>query len=1042
MNKFIKGIVNFSLKNKVFIVFCTLLLIVAGTFCFLNTPIEAFPDVTNTSAIIITQWRGRSSEEVERFVTVPIETEMNVIPRKTSLRSISLFGLSVVTLIFEDGVDANGVRLEVASRLANVNLPAGADTELQPASGPTGEIYRYTLESKTRDITELKTIQDWTLDRQFKSVPGIADVVSFGGRVKTVEVSVNPTLLASYGFSGLDVFEALNKSNINVGGDVIKQGNQAFVVRSIGLLRNITDVENVIIDNVNGTPIKIKDVATVRESYQPRLGMAGRNGKDDVLEGIILMRKGENPGEVLQTLHEKIDELNNSVLPSDVKINVFYDRTTLNNHTLHTVSENVAVGISLVTLILLVFLADWRTTVTVAIVIPLALLFAFVCMRIKGMSANLLSIGAIDFGIIIDGAVVMVEGIFVMLAHKAHEVGMEKFNRLGKLSMISRTAVEMGKSIFIAKLIIITALLPIFSFQKVEGKLFSPLAWTLGFALLGALIISLTLIPMLCSLLLKTKVRERKNPVVNFLNRMYTPALDVVLRKPISSIGIATVVLAVSIFLFRFVGSEFLPHLNEGSIYVRASMPLSINLDESYHFTRQIRQIFREFPEVRSVMSQTGRPNDGTDPTGFFNTEFFVDLYPQEEWKRPITKDELIVQMQDKLMKYNGVTFGFSQPITDNVEEAVSGVKGSMAVKISGSDLNYLDAEAQKVYDVLGKIAGVEDLGIVKNLGQPEFRIELDPQEMARYNVSTEDCQSVIEMAVGGKTVSQFYEDERRFDIKVRYNEAYRYSAEKIRNLLVPTRTGSKIPLKEIAHLYNVSGPAFVYREGNQRFIAVKFSVRGRDLGSTIAEAQKAVNKAIKLQQGYKMKWAGEFENQQRATQRLSVVVPISIVVIFLILFFAFGSMSDATIILLNVPFALIGGILALLLTRINFSISAGVGFIALFGVSVQNGVILVNIFHENLKKGLRLIDAVREGAISRVRPVVMTALMASLGLLPAALSTGIGSETQKPLAVVVIGGLISATVLVLLILPAIFNLVYGRKIRRKEQKKQLSTVI
>lgn len=1040
MNKFIKGIVNFSLKNKVFIVFCTLLLIVAGTFSFLNTPIEAFPDVTNTSAIIITQWRGRSSEEVERFVTVPIETEMNVIPRKTSLRSISLFGLSVVTLIFEDGVDANGVRLEVASRLANVNLPAGADTELQPASGPTGEIYRYTLESKTRDITELKTIQDWTLDRQFKSVPGIADVVSFGGRVKTVEVSVNPTLLASYGFSGLDVFEALNKSNINVGGDVIKQGNQAFVVRSIGLLRNITDVENVILDNVNGTPIKIKDVATVRESYQPRLGMAGRNGKDDVLEGIILMRKGENPGEVLRALHEKIDELNSSVLPSDVKINVFYDRTTLNNHTLHTVSENVAVGISLVTFILLVFLADWRTTVTVAIVIPLALLFAFVCMRIKGMSANLLSIGAIDFGIIIDGAVVMVEGIFVMLAHKAHEVGMEKFNRLGKLSMISRTAVEMGKSILIAKLIIITALLPIFSFQKVEGKLFSPLAWTLGFALLGALIISLTLIPMLCSLLLKTKVRERKNPVVNFLNRMYTPALDAVLRKPKLSIGIATAVLAVSIFLFRFVGSEFLPHLNEGSIYVRASMPLSINLDESYHFTRQIRQIFRAFPEVRSVMSQTGRPNDGTDPTGFFNTEFFVDLYPQEEWKRQITKDELIVQMQDKLKKYNGVTFGFSQPITDNVEEAVSGVKGSMAVKISGSDLNYLDAEAHKVYDVLGKIAGVEDLGIVKNLGQPEFRIELDPQEMARYNVSTEDCQSVIEMAVGGKTVSQFYEDERRFDIKVRYNEAYRYSAEKIRNLLVPTRTGSKIPLKEIARLYNVSGPAFVYREGNQRFIAVKFSVRGRDLGSTIAEAQKTVNKAIKLQQGYKMKWAGEFENQQRATQRLSVVVPISIVVIFLILFFAFGSMSDATIILLNVPFALIGGILALLLTRINFSISAGVGFIALFGVSVQNGVILVNIFHENLKKGLRLIDAVREGAISRVRPVVMTALMASLGLLPAALSTGIGSETQKPLAVVVIGGLISATVLVLLILPAIFNLVYGRKIRRKEQKKQLST--
>ncbi|MDJ1467555.1 efflux RND transporter permease subunit [Xanthocytophaga flava] len=1041
MNKFIKGVIKFSLKNKFFVIFATLLLIVGGVVSFVNTPIEAFPDVTNTNVIIITQWRGRSSEEVERFVTIPIETEMNVIPKKTSLRSISLFGLSVVTLIFEDGVDNFNARVEVANRLANVDLPAGADSEIQPPSGPTGEIYRYTLESKTKDITELKTIQDWTLDKQFKSVPGIADVVSFGGRVKTIEVSVNPKLLANYGFSALDVFDALGKSNINVGGDVIKRGNQAFVVRSIGLLTKIEDVENVIIDNVNNAPIKIKDVATVKESYQPRLGMAGRDTKDDVLEGIILMRKGENPGEVLQALHEKIDELNNYVLPKDVKINVFYDRTTLNNHTMHTVSENVVVGILLVTFILLIFLADWRTTVTVAIVIPLALLFAFICMRIKGMSANLLSIGAIDFGIIIDGAVVMVEGIFVMLAHKSHELGKEAFNKRAKMGWISKTATEMGKSIFIAKLIIITALLPIFSFQKVEGKMFSPLAYTLGFALLGALIISLTLIPMLTHVLLNKNVREKNNPFVNFLNRLYVPALDKVLKFPKRSISIAVVILATSLFLFRFVGSEFLPHLNEGSVYVRASMPLSINLDDSYHFTRQIRQIFKSFPEVRGVMSQTGRPNDGTDPTGFFNAEFFVDLYPKEEWKRDITKDELVAQMQDKLKSYKGVTFGFSQPISDNVEEAVSGVKGSMAVKIIGNDLKYLDTQAKNVFDILAKVPGVEDLGIVKNLGQPEFRIELDQQKMALYNVSTEACQSVIEMAVGGKTVSTFYEDEKRFDIKVRYDEAYRFSEEKIEDLLVPTRTGSKIPIKEISHLRNVAGPAFVYRESNARFIAVKFSVRGRDLGSTIADAQQRVAQQIKLPQGYKVKWAGEFENQQRATKRLSVVVPISIVMIFMILFFAFGSTTDATVILLNVPFALIGGILALLLTGINFSISAGVGFIALFGVSVQNGVILVNIFHENLKNGMLLKDAVREGAISRLRPVVMTALMASLGLLPAAISTGIGSETQKPLAVVVIGGLISATILVLLILPAIFNLIYGRKIRKKEEKKQLRQV-
>jgi cobalt-zinc-cadmium resistance protein CzcA len=1030
MQKFIKGIISFSLKNKFFIVFTTLLLIIAGIVSFVNTPIEAFPDVTNTNVIIITQWRGRSSEEVERFITIPIETEMNSIPRKTSLRSISLFGLSVVTLIFEDGVDNKDAQTEVYKKVANVQLPEGADAEIQPPYGPTGEIFRYTLESQTKDITELKTIQDWTLDKQFKSVPGVADVVSFGGRVKTIEVSVNPVMLAEYGFSGLDVFDALRKSNINVGGDVIKRGNQAFVVRSIGLLKSTEDIENVIIDNVNGTPVKIKDVATVKESYQPRLGMAGRDGKDDVLEGIVLMRKGENPGEVLKALHEKIEELNTQVLPKDVKINTFYDRTTLNNYTMHTVSENVVLGISLVTIILLIFLADWRTTVTVAIVIPLALLFAFVCMRIKGMSANLLSIGAIDFGIIIDGAVVMVEGIFVMLAHKAHEIGMEKYNKRAKLSAISKTATEMGKSIFIAKLIIITALLPIFSFQKVEGKLFSPLAWTLGFALLGALILSLTLIPMLCSILLNKNVKERNNPFVNLLNKIYVPALDGVLRKPKLSIGIATAILAVAIFLFRFVGTEFLPHLNEGSIYVRASMPLSVNIDESYHYTRQIRQIFRSFPEVKSVMSQTGRPNDGTDPTGFFNCEFFVDLYPKEEWKRHITKDELQNEMQEKLKGYKGITFGFSQPITDNVEEAVSGVKGSMAVKIIGNDLKLLDGQAQQVFSILEKIKGVEDLGIVKNLGQPEFRIELEPQKMALYNVNTEDCQSVIEMAVGGKTVSTFYEDEKRFDIKVRYEEAFRYSPEKIENLLVPTRTGAKIPLKEIARLGNLSGPAFVYRENNNRFIAVKFSVRGRDLGSTIAEAQQLVEKQVKVPAGYRIKWAGDFENQQRAVKQLSLVVPISIIIIFMILFFAFGNATDATLILLNVPFALIGGILALLFTGINFSISAGVGFIALFGVSVQNGVILVNIFHENLKKGMKLKEAVREGAISRLRPVVMTALMASLGLLPAAISSGIGSETQKPLAVVVIGGLISATVLVLLILPALFNLIYGRKVK------------
>ncbi|UHG89041.1 efflux RND transporter permease subunit [Spirosoma oryzicola] len=1041
MNKFIRSLISFALTNRLTIFFTIGLIVVAGVVSFLNTPVETFPDVTNTNVIVITQWPGRSAEEVERFVTLPLETELNSVPRKSTLRSVSLFGLSVVTMIFEDGVDNFTAQTNVANRIAGVDLPDGVTAEVEPPYGPTGEIYRFTLESKTKDITELKTLQDWVIERQIKSVPGIADVVSFGGKVKTIEVSLNPTLLANYGFTALDVDQAIQQSNINVGGDVIKQGNQSLVVRGIGLLTKPEDVAGIIIDNVNGAPVRVRDVATVRESFQPRLGIVGRDKQDDVVECIVVMRKGENPNDVIPALKAKIDELNNQILPKDVKIKTFYDRTTLNNYTLHTVGENVGMGIFLVTVILLVFLADWRTTVTVAIVIPLALLFAFICLRLRGMTANLLSIGALDFGIIIDGAVVMVEGLFVMLAVRAEKLGMTKFNGRAKLSWITSTATELGKSIFTSKLIIITALLPIFSFQKVEGKLFSPLAWTIGFALLGSLIVSLTLIPLLCSILLKKNVRERHNPVVEGLEKGYIPALAWAIRKPRTIIGIALGGLAFAIYLFLFhIGSEFLPQLNEGSIYVRASLPYSVSLDESYAYTRKFRAVFDEFPEVRGVISQTGRPNDGTDPTGFFNNEFFVDLYPKEEWKRDITKDELIAEMQQKLARFRGVSFNFSQPISDNVEEAVSGVKGSMAIKIVGQDLNVLDQEATRVFNVMRTIPGVSDLGVFRNLGQPEFRIQLDQQKMALYNVPTDVAQSVIETAIGGKTVTQYYEGERRFDVKVRYDERFRYSPELIENLLVPTRSGSKIPLKELADIGTRSGPAFIYRENNARFIAIKFSVRGRDLGSTIAEAQQKVGQQVKLPEGFQMRWAGEFENQTRAERQLSIVVPISITIIFLILLFTFGSALDAALIILNVPFALIGGILALWLTGINFSISAGVGFICLFGVSVQDGVILINRFKENLHNKLPLVQAVREGAQTRVRPVVMTALMASLGLLPAALSTGIGSETQKPLAIVMIGGLMTCTVLSLLILPVTYELIHKGRAWRKEKKAALAS--
>ena len=1035
MNKFIKGLIGFSLRHPIIIFFITALVVVAGAVSFYYTPVEAYPDVTNTEVVIITQWPGRSAEEVERFISIPIETEMNSISRKTVIRSINLFGLSFIKIVFEDGTDNFNARMEAAQKLTNVNLPEGVDPEVQPPTGPTGEIYRYTLTSKTRSSTELKTLEDWVIEKNLKAVPGVGDVVSFGGKVKTYEVAVTPPLLTKYGLTALDVFQALQRANVNVGGDIVREGQQAFVVRGIGIVKNVADIEKIIIKNVNGVPVLVRNIANVHTSNLPQLGIVGRDDHDDVVEGIVLMRKGENPGAVLPLLEAKVDYLNTTVLPGDVRIKVFYDRTELNEHTLHTVGENVIMGITLVTIVLLIFLADWRTTVTVAMVIPLALLFAFILMRWKGMTANLLSIGAIDFGIIIDGAVVMVEGLFVMLAHWAEHEGMENFNKRAKLSKILHTGTEMGKSIFTSKLIIVTALIPIFSFQKVEGKLFSPLAYTLGFALLGALLLALTLVPVLSSILLRKNVRERHNPLIEFLNRNYAPLLDKVMGHPRRAMGGALVALLLGVGAFHFVGTEFLPHLNEGSIYVRASMPLSISLEDSYHFTKQFRQDFEQFPEVRGVISQTGRPNDGTDATGFFNQEFFVDLYPADQWKRDITKDQLIAQMQAKLAHYRGVDFNFSQPISDNVEEAVSGVKGSMAVKITGDDLNFLDKKADEVYAQLKQVKGVEDLGIFRNLGQPELHITLDPDKMAQFGVDAADANAVIEMAIGGKAVSQVFEGERKFDLRLRYDVPYRSTPDQIGNLLVPNLNGGKVKLQEIADIGNVAGPAFIYRENNSRFIAIKFSVRGRDLGSTIAEAQQLVKKNVALPKGYATQWNGEFENQERAQRQLSIVVPISILAIFFILFISFGNALDSVLVLLNVPFALIGGIAALLITGVNFSISAGVGFIALFGVATQDGVILVNKFRQNMREGMPLVQAIKDGARSRLRPVVMTALMASLGLLPAAVSHGIGSETQKPLAIVVIGGLITATLLSLLILPAVYEWVYSSRQERERHK-------
>lgn len=1032
MYKFIDNIVAFSLKNKFFIFFCTAVAVIAGIVSFKHTPIDAFPDVTNTKVTVITQWPGRSAEEVEKFITIPIEIAMNSVQNKTDIRSTTLFGLSVLHVMFEDDVDDFVARQQVYNLLNDADLPDGVTPEVQPLYGPTGEIFRYTLRSEKRDVRELKTLQDWVIERNLRAVSGVADIVSFGGEVKTFEVSVNPHQLKNYGITSLELFQAIANSNINVGGDVITKSSQAYVVRGIGLINDMEELRNIVVKNIHGIPVLVRHLAEVHEACLPRLGQVGRMAEDDVVQGIVIMRKGENPAEVIDALKAKIDHINKEVLPEDVQIVTFYDRENLVNLAVHTVSRNLVEGILLVTFIVLIFMADWRTTVVVAVVIPLALLFAFICLRLMGMSANLLSMGAIDFGIIIDGAVVMVEGIFVALDRKAKEVGMPAFNLMSKMGLIRQTAKEKARAVFFSKLIIITALIPIFSFQKVEGKMFSPLAYTLGFALLGALLFTLTLVPVMSSMLLKRNVREKNNFFVRFINGKSVAFFDKCHARRKMSVGIAGIVAVGGLWMFTLLGTEFLPQLNEGSIYIRATLPQSISLNESVQLANKMRARLAAYPEVKQVLSQTGRPNDGTDATGFYNIEFHVDIYPEKEWESGLDKMQLIEKMQEYLSMYPGIDFNFSQPITDNVEEAASGVKGSIAVKVFGKDLYRSEKIAMEIDKILGTVEGIEDLGVIRNIGQPELRIELDEGRLARYGVSKEDVQAIIEMAIGGKSASLLYEDERKFNIMVRYKPEFRQDEEEIGKILVPTMDGTMIPIKELAEIRTITGPLLIFRDNHARFCAVKFSVRGRDMGTAVAEAQEKVNASVRLPEGYSLKWTGDFENQQRATKRLSQVVPVSIAIIFVILFILFSNARDAGLVLLNVPFAAAGGIVALWATGFNFSISAGIGFIALFGICIQNGVIMISDIKHNLKERLALSCAVKESVRSRVRPVVMTAAMAAIGLMPAAVSHGIGSESQRPLAIVIIGGLVGATFFALFVFPLIVEFVYGKMLYDK----------
>jgi heavy metal efflux system protein len=1020
MNKFVRSIIAFSLKNRFFTFFWVSILAIAGLISYLNISIDAFPDVTNTQIIIVTEWKGRSAEEVERFVTTPVEIAMNSVQKKTNVRSITMFGLSVIKIIFEDEVDDFFARQQVNNQLRNVQLPEDVEPDVQPPYGPTGEIYRYTLKSDSRDTRELLTLQNWVIDRQLRAVPGVADIVAFGGREKIYEISVDPVKLQKYELSALELYNAVSKANLNVGGDVIEKNGQAYVVRGIGLLNSISDIENTIVDNFNGNPILVKNVATVFESNVPRVGQVGLNENDDVVEGIVVQRKGENTHEVLTRLKTKVDELNNKILPQDVKMEVFYDRDNLMSFCTNTVMKNLLEGILFVTVIVLIFMADWRTTLIVSIIIPLALLFAFLCLKLKGMSANLLSLGAVDFGIIIDGAVVMVEGIFVALDAVSRQRGMAVFNKLSKLGIIKKTGTQMGKAVFFSKLIIISALLPIFAFQKVEGKMFSPLAYTLGFALLGALIFTLTLVPVLCAMLLRKNVKEKHNRLVAFINKMVLKAFDVTFGNKKLSIGISVLILGLTLLSTRFLGTEFLPQLNEGALWVEAKLPMSTSLNETTKMVSVLRKELGKFSEVNAVLSQTGRSNDGTDPSGFYYVQMQVNLKPKDEWDRKISYEDLVEEMDQRLRNYQGIVYNYSQPIIDNVAESVAGINASNAVKIYGDDLEKLDEIANKVLEKIKDVRGIKDAGILRNIGQPEISVYLDEEKMAIYGVTKADAQAVIELAIGGKVATQKYEGERKFAVNIRYDKEYRKDEKDIMDLMIPTIRGNKIPLKEIAVTKTITGPAFIYRDNTKRFIGVKFSIRERDLGSTIADAQANVDE-IELPEGYSIGWTGEFENQVRASNRLAQVVPVSLIMIFILLFIMFGNARDAGYVLLNVPFALIGGILALHITGMNFGISAGVGFIALFGICIQNGVILISEFQRQSAAISDLSMAIKEAIMVRTRPVVMTALMAAIGLLPAAMSSGIGSESQKPLAIVIIGGLATATVFTLVVFPIIY---------------------
>ena len=1016
---FIHRIVHAALDQPLLVVLLSLAVVVTGVWSFSRLPVDAYPDLSPTRVELVTQWPGHAAEEVERLITVPLETEMNGVERVKVERSVSLYGLSNIKLTFVDGTDNYFARQRVFERIAGAALPDGVSPEVSPLFSPNGLIYRYVLESPDRSAMELKILNDWVLERAFKSVPGVADMSGLGGETMEYHVVIDPIRLAGAGLGISDVSDALGKNNANSGGGFYTSGGQFFYVRGLGRLATLDDIGSVVLSVQNGTPVTIKDVGRVEIGHAPRLGQFGFNDRNDAVEGVVLMRTGEQAQTVLKRVQEKAREMNERVLPKDVTLHTYYDRSDLIALTTQTVEDNLLRGILLVVVVLIFFLYDIRAGLIVAATIPLALLFAFICLDVRHIPANLLSIGAIDFGILVDGGVVMVENIFRQLAERhGTEYSIKE--------VIAAAASEVDRPIVYAVAVIAAGFLPIYVLSGPSGKLFTPMADTTIFALGGALILALTLLPVLCVWVLRNGVKERRNPVFEAIKRAYARGLDWSLANRRGVLSGAIALFGVALFLVSRIGAEFMPHLDEGALWVRATMPYTISLEESSRIVPQVREILRSFPEVTVVASEHGRPDDGVDPTGFFNAEFYVGLKPYKEWAGSYhTKAELIGQVDRKLASLPGITFNFTQPAEDAVDEALTGLKSALDVKLFGSDLTVLQEKGTQIKRAIEGIPGITHVTLVQELGQPTLSITADRARLARYGVNVDDLNGLIEAAVGGAAATQVVQGERVFDLVVRLSPEYRETPEAIGGILLPTPSGRQVPLREVATLAVTSGASFIYRQNNARYIGVQYSVEDRDLASAVNDAQAAVAERVTLPAGYRIAWGGEYEEYTASRSQLRIVLPLTLSLIFLILFSLYGNFKFPLITVVGVVLsAPLGGLLALTFTGTPFSVSSSIGFLALFGVSVQTAVVFISYANELRLAGQPIHDATRAAAVLRLRPIMMTALVAALGLLPAALSTGVGSDSQKPFAMVIVGGLFSRLLISGFLMPVLYTMV------------------